>query len=493
MQPSNSSRESSEFLDASGHGRMDRAFGKVQSALLVGIYLVIFGIAIGIKYAYHTFDAEKSFADTSSYTAVADLPITSPGFWSGPRPFTVPLFYKLLGVSTANYTDAAVMRRVSWVQSGLSILAWAVLGLALAAKARNRWLGALIFGMVLAFSLIYEISRWDLTLLSESLAFSFFALTLAGWIELLSIPVGLRRSSSAYLLLVGLIVLTILFSFTRDVNEYIIVMGASILVVVSFFQRSRLPINLTLPYLVAVMLIFFAQTASINIGNRWQIFLYNRIAYRFIDTPEFVDYFSRAGMPTSPLLYKPPEMHLSAFQNMLSQDPRLDSFRQWINLHGKPTYLGYLLAHPIMTLSEPLVNSSEIFAGTATETLYETNNDWYRNPMHKNEYVPRWIRGLTKLMFIRLPNLGIALVYIGQVCLTAWAFIRKWNLIPWVIIGIFVITTYPLMLLIWHGDPIEIVRHALPVSIGFRLATWLALAFLLDHLLVVWGRTSDLH
>jgi hypothetical protein len=463
-------------------------FKKRETVFLLSLYIAILGVAIGIKYAYHTFDAEQSFFDTKSYVAVADLPITSRGFWAGVRPFTVPLFYKLLGVNTGNYSEPAVMQRISWVQSGLSLLSWVVLGLVIGSKARNRWWGAIVFGMVMAFSLIYEISRWDLTLLSESLAFSFFALTLAGWLGLLSVPVSWRKSLPAYLLLTGVIVSTILFSFTRDVNAYILVMVAVIVTVISLFKRSALPINLTLAYLAAVLLIFITQTASSNISNRWQIYLYDQFALRFIDTPGLVDYFTRAGMPISPLLYKPPDMHDSVYQNLLGQDPRLEAFRQWMSQHGKATYLGYLLTHPKTTLSQPLVNASEIFAGTATETLYESGTDWYRNPMHPNEFIPRYIRGLTKLIFPRLPLWAIVSIYFGQVVLTAWALFRRWNIAPWLIVGIFVISTYPLMVLIWQAEPLEISRHALPVAIDFHLASWLALAFLMDHLFEVWAR-----
>jgi hypothetical protein len=73
------------------------------------------------------------------------------------------------------------------------------------------------------------------------------------------------------------------------------------------------------------------------------------------------------------------------------------------------------------------------------------------------------------------------------VLLTAWAIFRRWNLVPWLVVGVFVLTTYPLMALIWHAEPMEIGRHALPVSVNFRFAGWLAVVFLLDNVVERFG------
>ncbi|HSB64978.1 MAG TPA: hypothetical protein VLD65_00275, partial [Anaerolineales bacterium] len=275
------------------------SFIRYKSILSVLIYIAILGIAIGIKWSYHTFDAEKYFYDTASYASVADLPLTTPQFWAGLRPFTLPLLYKLLGVTSANYKDLWVMQRVYLVQSSLSLVSWAILGVVFASIARTRWVRPLIFGMVLAFSLVYDISRWDLLLLSESIAFSLFALMLGGWVGLLTMPLSWRKSPRAYLVLVCVVIITLLYSFTRDSNPYFIVMAAAVFVLVSLFRNTGLPRKIVIIYLVAVALVFIAQEASSNASNRWQLYMYDHIALRFTDTPEFVDYFARAGMPIS--------------------------------------------------------------------------------------------------------------------------------------------------------------------------------------------------
>lgn len=459
--------------------------------LKVLFFIVILGMAISIKWSYHTFDAEKYFYDTASYTSVADLPLTSPQFWAGLRPFTLPLLYKLLGVTSENFKDLAVMQRVSLVQSSLSVVSWTILGMVVASIARNQWLRPLIFGMVLVFSLVYDISRWDLLLLSESLAISLFALMLAGWIGLLALPLSWRRFPRDLLVVACVIIITLLYSFTRDSNPYFIVMAAAIFVVVSLFRNTGLPRKLVIIYFLATILVFLAQDASSNRSNRWQLYMYDHIALRFTDTPEFVDYFARAGMPVNQDLYKKPDMRGSVFQNMLAKDPRFAPLRQWMSEHGKATYYGYLLAYPEMTFSQPLIYATQLLNGTSDTVLFTEPTDMYRGPVHKNQFIPRWIRGLSKLVYPIMPQWTYGLVYLGMICLAALALLRKWSLVPWIIISTILVTIYPLMVIVWHGDPLEMGRHALPIAINFRLAGWLAIAFLVDQSITKFKKKTD--
>ena len=43
-----------------------------------------------------------------------------------------------------------------------------------------------------------------------------------------------------------------------------------------------------------------------------------------------------------------------------------------------------------------------------------------------------------------------------------------------------------MMFIIWHGEPLEIERHAVQIGIQLRLAGWLALPLLIDAA-IQWG------
>jgi hypothetical protein len=456
----------------------------LRGLLVIFAYILIIAAFLAIKWSYFKFDVVGTFYDTRAYLMVGNNPLSSLAFWAGERPFTLPLFYKILGVNLEKDLLLINLIHIAYAQVWISIICWIALGFTVASRLRNRWVGIATFGLILMFSLVYEISRWDLLLLSESLSFSFFALLLAGWIWLLELSSSHRGTLRSTLTLIGVIVITVLYSFARDANLYFVVMGSILLTAASLIRRFGLMRTYILIYMVSAILLWFAQNASINIANRWQIYLYDHYALRLTDTPEFVDYFRRAGLPLMEKLYKPLDMRGSVYQNMLLFDPAYEPVRQWTTAHGKVTYIGYLLTHPSMTLSQPLEYAYELLNGASETLLYGGSvpaRDSYRRSPQINQVLPRYIRGLTKILFPVLPVWAYGIIYFGLVCLAGWALLHKWDPVIWLVIFIVLITIYPQMILVWFGDPLEMWRHALQISIGFRLAGWLTLGFAVDH------------
>ena len=395
-----------------------------ENLLVLFAYLLIFIAFLGVKWSYFKFDKEGTFYDTRAYLSVANEPLNSLVFWAGERPFTLPLLFKILGVDSQNYQNPDILARVSHAQAWISIVCWVILGITLSSRCRNRWGGVAVFGLILVFSLVYEISRWDLLFLSESLSFSLFALLLASWVWLLELSSSWQKSPKAYLTITGVIIITVLYSFTRDANLYFIAMGAILLTAASFFRRFKLARQVMLIYLVSAALLWFAQNASLNTANRWQIYIYDHYALRLTDTPEFVDYFKRAGLPMIEDLYMKPGTRGSVYQKMLFFNPAYEPVRQWTTAHGKATYIGYLLTHPYMTLSQPLEYAYELLNGASETILYGRSipaSDSYRRPLQPNQVVPRYIRGLTKTFFPIVPAWVYGVIYLGLVGLVGWA------------------------------------------------------------------------
>jgi hypothetical protein len=50
----------------------------------------------------------------------------------------------------------------------------------------------------------------------------------------------------------------------------------------------------------------------------------------------------------------------------------------------------------------------------------------------------------------------------------------------WVVSTLLWITIYPLMLIIYHGDAIELERHSYPLALQLRMGAWIGLVFLLN-------------
>jgi hypothetical protein len=443
------------------------------TALVILAYLVLLGVFLALKWSYPSFYPLKEYRDTASYAATAEKPLTSLAFWAGERAFTLPLLYKLVGVNSQNIKTQAAMVVVANWQAWISILSWAALGLAIAQRMRQRWLGAAAFGLVLAFSLVYDISKWDRMMLSESLSFSLLALLLAGWMWMLELTANHHRSAKAYALLAGVGVTSVLYSFTRESNLYFVVIAAAVFAAAALLGRFKLSRFFTLAYLGMAVVLFLAQNASINAGNRWQVFIYDHLAYRIIPNPVALAYFVQAGLPVSDQLLQIPTMRGYVYQALLFTDPAMEPVRQWTDAHGKATYFGYLVAHLNISLRQPLSYAAQLLNGTMA----------YGDPDTVKLFpkFPASLRAITNGLFPILSRRFAALAYVILVALTAWALLRGWGRGPWWVAAVILISMYPLMLVVWHGDPMEIERHALQIAIQFRLVLWLILLLALDH------------
>ncbi len=80
---------------------------------------------------------------------------------------------------------------------------------------------------------------------------------------------------------------------------------------------------------------------------------------------------------------------------------------------------------------------------------------------------PRWVGALGTFLLL---GLGGVIVY--------W---RSQDTNPiWLLVSIFMVSLYPLMFLVWHGNPLEIERHAAQIGVQVRLMGWLALVAAAD-------------
>jgi hypothetical protein len=482
----------------------------------IGLCLGIFAGFAAIKLSYQGFDAPLVFRDTTSYVAAAG----SGSFLFGQRSFTLPLAYKLLGVTLANYEQPSVMQRTAAFQIGFSIVCWAALALAFARSLNRRWLVPIAFGVILFFSLGLEISLWDPLMLSESLSFSLFALLLACWIFFETLPENLRRnrwmlgSCFSFTLLVS-----VLYSFTRDTNLYFLLLLALGLALVSVIRiyhqghqghqgtQSAFKLNLRAPswssftlwlssflnpkdtgpqpqgnqparyfylsYLVFALLLFIFQTASVQVGDRWQVLLYDHLALRILPDPQAAEYFRRAGLPVTPDLLKIQTMRGAVYQNYLFTDPEMEPVRQWVDQHGKAAFLGYLLTHPAVSLLEPLEQAGRLLDGSVLS---------YRNPVAPDSVVPELVLALTRKTYPHEAPLLLTLVgFVLLAFVLAWRRSRQMPPAAWLIL-LLLVSLPTLMLIVWNGNPMEIERHAAQLGIQLRLAGWMGAVLAVDSL-----------
>ena len=442
--------------------------------LLFLVYVGIFIFFVKGKLSYLEFSAERVFRDTEWYVETASEPLDSLDFWAGTRPFTFPLVLKIFGTTTGNFTDSNQISDVVWFQYWFSIFAWSVLALALSQRMRKLWIRPFVFGLVLFFSLNLEISIWESLVLSESTSFSLFALLIAVWLGWSASS----RKTSGHLVQIGYlfatVLITILYVFSRESNQYFVVFGILTFLIAGFLRKiSKESRAYYLVYFLLFIGIIFLKNVSFSISNLWQIHLFDHLAYRILPDQEALDYFVAAGLPINENLLGIKHMIGHEFHNYLLTDPEMAAVREWISQSGMSTYIGYLLSHPIDSLIEPFRQLPSIFGGDNLE---------YHQPRYAVPTIPLWLITLTNRIYIR--NLWVICILVGVAILglLRYFFDENHQQSSWLVVAVLLISLYPMMFIVWHGNPIEIERHAAPVGIQLRLMAWMTVALLLDQL-----------
>ena len=119
-----------------------------ESLVVIGVFILIFLFSLDTKIGVYNLDAARYLNDTPGYVQASSYPLSAPAFWVGQRPFTVPLFYKMIGYILQNYTDQGEMEQVGRIQLLISVLAWMLLALSVCFLLKKWMLRFLAFVVV---------------------------------------------------------------------------------------------------------------------------------------------------------------------------------------------------------------------------------------------------------------------------------------------------------------------------------------------------------
>lgn len=447
---------------------------RLPAAVYIAAGILVFYFFVRVKFTYAELDQGRIFRDTYSYVKTAGHPLASLQFWAGERPFTLPLFFKILGVNTLNYTDAAAKDLVRSAQTWFSIFCWTVLAAASSTLLIQKWMKPLCFGLVLFFSASAEISLWDGHLLTESLSFSLFALMTASWFFLLRLESGRMSRWAGWLIFGTALLSTLLFAFVREANIYIALLGPTALAA-SRYKRIRIarPSPGT-AYLGFTILLAALQVLTMRGGERWQVHLVDTLTERLLLDTDSASYFTQAGLPVQATRTKligllGPDYILQPGSGSADQ-----AIIDWIDAKGMRAYTSYLLANPGKTLLEPIRQARALLNGSNLE---------YRALKFGEVPPDDLVARLTALYYTHNPVLLWTGAFLVMVGFYRYGLKERPRRREWWILAAFILSLYPLMLLVWHANPKEIERHAAQLGIQLRLAAGLAAVMWLDRLL----------
>jgi hypothetical protein len=395
------------------------------------------------------------YFDTRAYRQVAARPLGDPRFWSGERPFTVPLLLKLGD------------ERVTEIQGMAYAVGWLLLAAVVLTLFRRRWLGALTACFLLFLSLCTDIFYWNQSLSSESVSNSLFLILLA----LAILYFRAQRRGVRIALGVAIAPVVLLWAFARDANAYWLVAAGLPTLALTLLVPSarRFRRDAALGLCAAVALAALVGTNAQRAG-RWKIPLVNILGKRVLPDWRQRAWWTARGMPLND--------KVRCFEGRYSHDCRDDysGFGDWLRQDQRGLYARYLLSRPVETLTAPARDCRTLLCAYLRGFKRESTLTFYFkiDP-------PEWQKWANRAFFYRCRYLvipaGLALGLFALVLA-----LRRWDrrlLLPLVLTA----SVFPYALFLWHADAMEPQRHAVLLLIIVRLGLWLLAALAADVLL----------
>ena len=427
-------------------------------------FFVLAGVAyVALRVAAYLPSSIGVWPDSDTYIKVAGEPLLSEEFLAGWRAWTVPLFYKVLpDFDTARAAGQLV----------ISIICWLALAASVAWNVRRPGFRIAAFCLVLVFSLSVWITQWDRVILSESLALSLAAAVLAAWLALVRAPSGWTIGA--------VLATTLLWVFVRDPTAYLVLLIVPfVLVWVALPGRRRGRIVLAAGLAAIFAATVVAQSSSSAAPRRVSPLL-NVIGIRVLTNPDQLRYFRDHGMPLPDPVRRLAGSLLGdelRFERPLARDPRVVGFLRWVEDEGRQTLAGYLVTHPSQALEPVMDDAGPLLAtdlagysGAGEGALAE-----YRPP-GTNPLLPAPLG-----LLVYPPSVFAVLVWLVVVIAAAAWLARLGVARPlWLVPALATLLQLPHAAIVWHGDTIEITRHALTVSVVMRLGLLVLSIFLVD-------------
>lgn len=412
---------------------------------------------VSINDAYY-YDRWKLFSDSYDYLTQAKMDFLSFNFWFPakakdfyPRPFTVPLIYKIIG------GDVSLI--VIW-QKIIHFLSATLLCISVSLFIKRQILKYLLSLFICIVFCWWNILGWAQLILSESLSFSFT------WIWISSLLFWIRFNTRLTFSLHILSVL--LFLFTRDSWSYVLIL----FYVLGFIMAYLFSKNLLKPMLVLLLtccLAFVVQQKAIERGERQKMPVINNLVVRIIQDSSYLHYFTTKGMPMGKELRE--EYHTIDFtieENRiliyeLYKSKKYEPLFDWVVKNGKSTYLKFMLTHPSypLMLNEPSGKMKSFFV----RNLYQ----YTRGPIGISQYVDS--------VFPVFSYLALFIFVI----LLALINIKRKNLI-YIIFMVLYIVFIANALIIYNADSLETGRHLFNNSVLVEIFGAIFFCFILDSL-----------
>jgi hypothetical protein len=402
----------------------------------------IAGLGIAALFAWYRLDQGlRGFAlvwqDSAGYQTSA--------FWAGIRPPVAPALWFFTGSPRAYVVTQTIV----------AVLAWCFLAWTVALAVGRGWRCVVAGAVVLAFASTMPVVLWDRSVLSESLSFSALAMVFAT-----AIWVGRRVTWPR---VAALVVAGTALALVRDSLIWMVLGLGLGVIVYSVVQRSVLKVAVlgaALVFVSAVALIGQAE-ANRNLDNIAHVYFVRVFPYS-----DRVQWFADHGMPDAARIREyaartKPARGEPKVVGLASNDASVRPLLQWLRSgNATRTYLEYVALHPWYALSEPLREPERTFNNADGRLAF---------------YAAADRTDLAALDAVFDP--GPVVVALAAVVGIVVAFRRGvWRRRWWQLVAALGVLGLVEMLVAWHGDGTETLRHGIEGSVTVRLAVVVMLA-----------------
>jgi len=392
--------------------------------------------------------------DTVAYVTVSHGALPSARLLAGARPPLVPLLWKATGTPL----------RFAVVQTLVAIGAWTYLAVTAALLVRPGWRRLAAGTAVLAFASCWEVTEWNWNVLSDSLAVSATAVICGA-------AIGLARKCTLTRALVLVAACTV-FVIDRDQAIWTIAPFALALAGWGAVRTVRRPDHGPGPARVLLVLGLSlcavatvsevgAATSRRNVVNMVDVF-----DVRVFPFPGRVHWFAAHGMPQAPEIdaaaaATPAPLGAAEVVGIPLDTAAFQPLRHWFATEAQGRYSEYLVTHPGYFWTAPLARP-ELTFNDAQGNLAGYGSLVHPNPRNgTNQALP-----LLPRIFFPSRGVVLALSVVGSVLF--W--VRRGRARYLGVLAILVAMGLWSMLVAWHGDGMEVVRHTLEGMVQVRAA-----------------------
>jgi hypothetical protein len=389
--------------------------------------------------------------DSQVYVDAASAPVWSLDLLAARGPFGFSLLVKLC---------ASNLRAVVVVQSLGFVAAWVFLAATVGGLARRRAVAASAFAAVLAIGASAPVVQWNAFITTESMSLSLLCVVIACGLR---VAAGARGPAVA-----GLAVALVAWGFTRDTNATIAGLVGVLLLVVAVARPAWRRVGALVGAAGIAVAVAATTLAHAADPPRWFWPVTETIVLRYLDEPDAVDYLAARGMPLDERTWRLKEAYFVEHVPLEDRTGYHD-LRAWLEADGRDAFVGYLLSHPVWTLREPFVDRDRLLAPTVGSYA------------RVHRVVPPGVYEWTRVVgFPAVPG-AVGVATLAAIAALVGLGVRRRDE-PGVVAVVGLVLTLAVAgyYAAWHGDALEIDRHALTAAVQLRLGIVAAAALAVD-------------